>query len=714
MTRFATGFWLVALVCAGCARPAPPAAQPASPPKATPAAETTAVAEVPLLPRDAIFGNPDRANPQISPDGKQLTFLASDEGVLNVWLAPIDHPDQAKPLTHDRGRGIHEYFWAYTGKHVLYLQDTNGDENDKIYAVDVSNGKERVLTPFDEILGPDHKPQKGPDGKPLKPKALILGVSPKVPGEILIGLNKRDPVYHDVYRVDIQSGALREVFRNQGEFDGFVVDHELRPRIGSKPTPDGGRDLLAIGAGKERKLVARVGPSDQATTDVLGFDASEREIYMRDSRGRDTGAALAVDLATGKSRVLAEDPRADASGAMIHPTRYTVQAVSFERERVKWKVLDASIQPDVDAIQALGDADWEVLDRSQDDKKWIVRLDVDDGPQRFYAYDRATKKASFLFVNRTKLEGVRLSKRHPATISSRDGLEMVSYYTLPPGADAGSPGKPSKPLPTVLWVHGGPWYRDTWGYEPVHQWLANRGYAVLSVNYRGSTGFGKSFLNAANREWAGKMHDDLIDAVDWAVKQGIADPKNVCIAGGSYGGYATLVGLTFTPEEFACGVDIVGPSNLLTFIDSIPSYWKPALDDIVLRVGDYRTDEGKAFLTSRSPLSRVDKIERPLLIGQGANDPRVKQAESDQIVNAMLGKKIPVTYLLYPDEGHGFQKPANRISFFAVMEAFLSKHLGGRYEPIGQAFEGSSVEVLEGGSLVPGLADVKSARPKKD
>jgi acetyl esterase/lipase len=327
---------------------------------------------------------------------------------------------------------------------------------------------------------------------------------------------------------------------------------------------------------------------------------------------------------------------------------------------------------------------------------------------RYYRFDREAQKAEFLFTNRQALEGRPLQKMHPHVVKSRDGMDLMCYLTLPPGHDAG--GKADRPVPMVLLVHGGPWGRDGWGFDPLHQLLSNRGYAVLSVNFRGSTGFGKKFLNAGNQEWAGKMHDDLIDAVNWAVAKKIADPSKIALMGGSYGGYATLVGLTFTPDVFACGVDIVGPSNILTLLSTIPPYWAPAVQMFKDRVGDFTSAEGKKFLTERSPLTHVAKIKRPLLIGQGANDPRVKQAESDQIVKAMTERSIPVTYVLFPDEGHGFARPANSLAFNAVAEAFLAKHLGGRYEPVGDAFDGSSLTVPQGAEGVPGL---KEKMPKE-
>ena len=330
---------------------------------------------------------------------------------------------------------------------------------------------------------------------------------------------------------------------------------------------------------------------------------------------------------------------------------------------------------------------------------------VDDGPLRYYYYDHNQRKARFLFTDKEKLQGQDLAKMVPVIIKSRDGLDLVSYYTLPLRSDSNTDGKPDVPLPMVLDVHGGPWARDDWGYNPQHQWLANRGYAVLSVNFRGSTGFGKNFTNAGNLEWGRKMQNDLIDAVEWAVQQGIADPEKIAIMGGSYGGYATLAGLTFTPDTFNCGVDIVGPSNLTSLLQSIPPYWKPELDQLTTRVGDFRTEDGKKLLGERSPLTYVDRIARPLLIAQGANDPRVKQNESDQIVKAMQAKNLPVTYVLYADEGHGFVRPENRLSFYAIAEAFLAEHLGGKYEPIGKDFQGANLTVPAGADEVPGLTD---------
>jgi dipeptidyl aminopeptidase/acylaminoacyl peptidase len=372
------------------------------------------------------------------------------------------------------------------------------------------------------------------------------------------------------------------------------------------------------------------------------------------------------------------------------------------------------VADDLAYLKAAHPGDVEVVSRTLDDSTWVVAYIQDDGPVRYYLYRREADPGEalrFLFVNQPALTGQPLVAMHPVVIESRDGLSLVSYLTLPRGSDPDGDLTPDEPLPMVLYVHGGPWARSSWGYDSLHQWLANRGYAVLDVNFRGSTGFGKTFLNAGNKEWAAKMHDDLIDAVNWAVDRGVADRDRVAIYGGSYGGYAALVGLTFTPETFACAVDIVGPSNLITLLNSIPPYWEPMIELFTTRVGDHRTEEGQAFLRSRSPLTYVHEIERPLLIGQGANDPRVKQAESDQIVQAMQEKDIPVTYVLYPDEGHGFARPENRLSFYAVTEGFLQQSLGGRREPVGDDFRGSTIKVPTGSEYVPGLTEALTSGP---
>lgn len=642
-------------------------------------APTPAGKETGLIPRDVFFGNPERASARFSPDGKYLSFVAPRDGVLNVWVAPADKPADARPVTADTKRGVRQYFWAHDGKHLLYLQDVGGDEDFHLYRVDVAADKTTDLTP----------------GKKLR--ATVQEVSHRRPNEVLVGLNDRDPRYHDLYRFDLAAGTKELVQKNDG-YAGFVTDDDFRVRLAVRMTPDGGTEYLEPDDKGGWKPFESVGMADSLTTRPVFLDKLGTTVYTLDSRGRDTAGVFAVDLKTRAKKLLAEDPRSDAGGFLVHPTENTLQAVSFTRGRTEWKFLDESVKADYDALRKVADGDVSVSSRTTDDKLWLVAFLMDDGPVRFYRYDRPAKKATYLFSHRRDLEGWKLAKMRPVEIKSRDGLDLVCYLTVPAGTEAGKPG------PMVLLVHGGPWARDSWGMNPYHQFLANRGYSVLSVNFRGSTGFGKTFLNAGNREWAGKMHDDLIDAVNWAVKERVADPKRVAIMGGSYGGYSTLVGLTFTPDTFACGVDIVGPSNLQTLLKTIPPYWAPMKQQFATRVGDPDTDAGRKLLAERSPLSRAGAITKPLLIGQGANDPRVKQAEADQIVSAMRGKDIPVTYVLFPDEGHGFARPENSGAFNAVAEAFLAKHLGGRYEAIGGAFGGSTIQVPTGADGVPGLA----------
>jgi dipeptidyl aminopeptidase/acylaminoacyl peptidase len=640
---------------------------------------------IPLIPRKVLFGNPDRAQVRISPDGAYLAWLAPVDGVLNVWVAPRQDLAAARPVTHDTGRGIRFFLWAYTNQHILYIQDKNGDENWRLYRAELKTGEVKDLTPFEGV------------------HAQIQEVSYKFPTEIVVGLNNRDARFHDLYRLNLATGAMTLLQQNDG-FVGFGVDDEYRVRNGGRMTPDGGMDLLqptATGWEPWDSIPAE----DTLTTNLFGFDKTGKYVFMMDSRGRNTSALYEMEIATKKARLLAEDPRADAGDVVIHPTEKHVQAISFTYERKSWQILDPAIEPDLTYLHTVADGEVEIISRTLDDKVWIVAYLVDNGPVRFYIYDHATRQASFLFTNRQELEGQPLVKMIPAVFKSNDGLDLVAYYSLPSGSDSNHDGIPDQPLPMVLMPHGGPWGRDFWGYHPWHQWMANRGYAVLCVNFRSSTGFGKAFTNAGDKEWGGKIIQDQIDAVEWAIKTGIADPARVAVEGGSFGGYSTLAGLTMFPEAFACGVDLVGPSNLITLLETIPPYWKPQLELFTTRVGDFRTEEGRALLKKHSPLTYVDRICRPLLIGQGANDPRVKQAESDQIVKAMQAKNIPVTYVLYPDEGHGFARPENNMSFNAIAEAFLAKVLGGRHEPVGEDFKGSSLQVLVGAADVPGLPE---------
>ncbi len=641
---------------------------------------------VPLIPRKLLFDNPDKTMPRLSPDGTRLSYLAPVNGVLNVWVGPVDDPEAAKPVTNDTNRGIRMYEWIYTSQHLLYIQDIGGDENWRIYGVNLETGRVTDFTPIENVA------------------AQIQMTSPKHPTKVLIALNDREPQFHDLHLLDITTGERSLVLENDRGFIGFNTDYDFNVRFGVLMTPDGGADMFER-AGNDWKLLFHIEMEDMMTTQPFGFDISGRTLYLGDSRGRNTSALMAYDTQTGSFQLLAENPKADLEGVLLHPTEKRVQAASFNYLRTTWTVLDPAIQPDLDFLAAFVDGDPHIVSRTSDDRFWVIAYDFDNSPMRYYRYDRQEKKMDFLFTNRKALEGQPLTKIWPVVIPSRDGLELVSYYTLPYGSDTQTPGRPDQPLPMVLFVHGGPWGRDVWGYDPFHQWLSNRGYVILSVNFRASTGFGKAFTNAGNKEWGVAMHNDLLDAVDWAVKEGIAEKNAIAIMGGSYGGYATLAGLTFTPDVFACGVDIVGPSNLITLLETIPPYWAPMLEMLTSRVGDHRTEEGREFLKSRSPLTFADRIRKPLLIAQGANDPRVKQAEADQIVQAMQAKNIPVTYVLYPDEGHGFARPENDLSFSAVAEAFLASVLEGRFEPIGDDFKGSSITVPIGAEQIAGLKE---------
>ena len=651
--------------------------------------------KVQLISRDVFFGNPDRTNPLISPDGTKISYLAPVNGVMNVWVGPIDDPDAARPVTHDMRRGIRVYFWAYTNKHLLYLQDPSGGENWVVHAINLSTAKTKALTPTSATRPGARRSHKV--------TARIQRVSHKFPYEILVGLNDRDPARHDIYRLSIATGERTLVQRNDG-FLGFLTDDEYDVRLAARLTPDGGSELLMPTPNGNWHQFAKIPMQDMFTTSPIDFNESGTVLYMVDSRGRNTAALTSLNLETGESKILAKDYRADITDdLLLHLTKKFPQAVSSTYTRKKWHFLDPVLEDDFSMLREIADGELSVNSRTLDDSRWIVSFELDNGPVRYYHFDRTQKKIRFLFASRSALDGLPLATMHPIVIKSRDGLNLVSYYTLPVGADSDFDGRPDQPLPMVLNVHGGPWWRDAWGYDSWHQWLANRGYAVLSVNFRGSTGFGKNFINAANREWGGRMHDDLIDAVQWAIDEGIADADRVAIMGGSYGGYAALVGMTFTPDVFACGTAVVGPSNLVSFLQTIPPAWDPNAQMWATRVGDHRTADGRSFLQQRSPLNFVDQIKRPMMIVHGANDPSVNQGESDRIVSAMQQNDVPVTYLIYPDEGHGIARPANRMAFFAVAEAFLAEHLGGRYEPIGDDLDRSRLMIPVGAGEIPSV-----------
>jgi dipeptidyl aminopeptidase/acylaminoacyl peptidase len=614
-----------------------------------------ATSAAPLIPLKVLFGNPERTQPRLSPDGQRLAYIAPLDGVLNVWVGPVGSDAGGgafEPVTRDTDRGIRLYFWAEDGRHLVYLQDKGGDENWRLYAVDPATNRIRDLTPFENV------------------QARPLEKNKRFPNELLVELNRRDPRLHDVHRLNLATGDLELVAENPGNVAGWVADVGMRVHGALSAYPDGGFGLLVRKTEEDDwHELLRWGPEDGLNSGPVGFSEDGARMFLKDSREANAARLVRLDLHTEEVEILAEDPEFDVSGVLVHPDTREVQAATVTRARTEWIVFDEAVREDFAAIAKLHPGDFAVVSRDRADENWLVTFTVDDGPVSYYAYDRGEKQGTHLFDNRPELKEYTLAPMEPVSFETRDGLKIHGYLTVPPAMGR-------KHLPMILNVHGGPWARDLWGYDPEAQWLANRGYACLQVNYRGSTGYGKRFLNAGNREWGAKMHDDLVDAVGWAVENGIADPERVAIYGGSYGGYAALVGATFTPDLFRCAVDFVGPSNLITLIRSIPPYWKTLVAVFYERVGNPETE--KEFLESRSPLFRVDQIKIPMLIAQGANDPRVKQAESEQIVAAMEEKGIDHEYLLFPDEGHGFAKPENRLKFYAAAERFLAKHLGGR------------------------------------
>ena len=649
-----------------------------------------------LVDRELYFGNPDKIQVRISPDGKYFSYRAPVNGVMNIWVAPIDNPDDAQPITQDTLRGIQSYQWSYKSGNILYAQDKGGDENWHVHLVDVESKTDTDLTPQEEIKGPDGKPLTDPNtGKIVRPRADIMSVSRETPNEILIQINNSDPSNMDVYKVDLTTHKMNLVVKDEA-FLQILADNMNNIRLASRTDPEGGQIVYKYNNGSWDEYF-RVPQEDMLSFAFFGFDKNNENAYMIDSRGRDKAALYALNLKTDEKKVIAENDKSDIADLLVHPTTYEVEAYATDYLRKQWIPLIDEAKADLDYLEGFKEGDLSVYFRSTDNNTWILAYDSPQEYLKYYKYDRKAKNAELLVSSKPAFDNIKLANMYPIEIESRDGHKLVSYLTIPRELDVD--GRTSKPAPTVLLVHGGPWGRDNFGFNGMHQWLANRGYVVLSTNFRGSTGFGKNFVNIAAEEWAGKMHDDLIDAVDWMVEEKIADNEKVAIMGGSYGGYATLVGLTYTPDVFACGVDIVGPSNLNTLLNTIPPYWKSFRDVFVHHIGDPDTEEGAALLEDRSPLNRVDSIVKPLLIGQGANDPRVKQAESDQIVKAMNEKQIPVTYVLYPDEGHGFARPENNLSFFAVTEAFLAQHIGGRYQVIGDDFKNSSIQIIDPGNI---------------
>jgi len=607
--------------------------------------------DLPLIPLEILFGNPKKAGMQLSFDGTRLAYFAPDEGVLNVWVKTVGAEDD-RPVTRERERPVLYYKWARNNRHIMYIQDSNGDENYHVFVLDLDSNTITDATPFPNV------------------QAMPLKTSRHHPDTVLLTINKDNVEVHDVYRYELQTGNLTKVVENPGNISDYYADEQLRVRAAQIAHPDGSFTLL-VRADEHApwEPLAEWGPEDAMHTRLLSFSGDGQTVYLEDARGTDTSRLIKIDLASRTCETLVQDSVADLESVVFHPVTRAPLAVSFNRDRIRYHVLDPSIADDLSTVQRISDGDALVLRISDDTMNWLVYMLRDDGSDAYYTYNRSTGQTALLLRILPELDDYQLAKMRPVSFAARDGLTIHGYLTLPVN-------QPTNNLPLILNVHGGPYHRDTWGYNPEAQWMANRGYACFQVNFRGSTGYGKRHVNAATREWGGKMHDDLVDAVSWAVEQGIADPERVAIYGASYGGYAALVGATFTPDLFCCASAECGPSNLTTFMRTIPPYWSTFAPTLKARVGDPDVDE--QFLQARSPLFKAQQIRIPLFIAHGANDPRVNIDETKQLLAALEANGIPHEFMVFPDEGHGCAKPENRLKLYAALEAFFAKHLGGR------------------------------------
>ena len=628
----------------------------------------------PLIDRELFFGDPEIAGAQLSPDGKYIAFIKPLDGTRNVWVKKTDEPfDKARPITADTRRPIPGYFWSQDGKYVLFVQDKAGDENYNVYAVD-----------------PAAKPaegQKVPAARNLtdakEVRAFIYAVPESDPDTIYVGLNDRDKAWHDLYRVKISTGERTLVRKNTDRVVGFTFDHKGVLRLAQRSAENGDTEIFRVDGDKLEKIYSC---NVFESCGVHRFHKDDKRVYLETNKGdRDLTQLLLMDPATGKEELVASDPRkrVDVGSPIFSDKSEELVGVSFEDDRVHIVWFSKEYEADYEWLRKqFPGRDVNPYSSTEDEKLWLVSANGDTEPGETYLFNRGARKLALQYRIREKLVRDHLAPMQAIRYKSSDGLEIPAFLTLPKGVEP-------KNLPLVVVPHGGPWARDTWGYDGLAQFVANRGYAVLQPNFRASTGYGKKFLNAGNNQWGEKMQDDITWGVKHLVDQGIVDPKRVGIMGGSYGGYATLAGLAFTPDVYAAGVSIVGPSNLITLLDSIPPYWEAIRKMFVERMGDPQSAEGKARLEKQSPLNSAEKIKSPLLVIQGANDPRVKKAESDQIVVALRERGFPVEYIVAPDEGHGFARPVNNMAAFASAEKFLAKHLGGRYQ------EGMTPEVTQ-------------------
>jgi len=670
------------LICAGVVPGALPEAW----------ARAEAVQQTTLVPRDEFFASPTYSELQISPDGKALAFLHPLNGVLNIWVAPIDDLASATPVTRFDSRPPDGFQWSADGRFLLILKDIGGEEHSQLW---IANLEKRT------VINATADPAV---------QTKIVKVSARRPGEILVGMNIRDPRYRDIYRIDLATGQRAEVFRNETNYIEVIADPDFNIRMGVRGNADGSWTYFRLDPAGPSEFMSMPLVSLR-NSKVFGLDAAGR-LTMLDSRDGDKANLVSVDLASGKKALLAEARRADIMEPLFDEENGALIATREDPLVNEWTVRSDDVRAEFAALEAAVAGPFRIAGQTPDNARWLLLETVPNRADRYSWWDRKGRTLTPLVSMRPALDERTLARRTPVTITSRDGLSLPSYLTLPTGAKLGADGMPVKPAPLVLLVHGGPWLRDDLAFDPQHAWLADRGYAVLSVNFRGSSGFGSAFMAKADRKWSETMHDDLLDAVQWSIDKGVTAKDRVAVMGLSYGGYSTLVSLSFTPDTFQCGVDLAGPSNLVRLASAMPEWWTWQKPQFLNRMGDPSTPEGAADLLRRSPISRVDAISKPLLVTNGANDPRIFPDQSQEIVDALKARGKRVTYAFYPDEGHVYAKDGSNISFAAIAEHFLSKCLGGKAEPYGDDLVGSRVELKTGAGFVPGLEKALQAGAK--
>jgi dipeptidyl aminopeptidase/acylaminoacyl peptidase len=628
----------------------------------------------PLIDRELIFGNPEIVTPELSPDGRFLAFEKPWKNTRNIYVKGVDEPfSAARLLTTETKRPIPGYFWTRNSKYILYVKDNDGDENFNIYAVD-----------------PAAKPEASAEAPPSRDLTGLKGVRvalydiPKrKPDVVYIGLNDRDKAWHDLYELKLSTGEKTLLRKNTERISAWTFDLQGNLRMASRSAENGDTEILRVDADKFTKVYSC---SVFEQCDILRFAKDGKRAYLVTNKGEDLDltALELFDPETGKMEMVESDPlkRVDFGTAVFSEATDELTNTNYEDDRVRRYFRDKHDEADFKWLEAkLGGKDVRRASVTDDEQTWLIVANSDTEPGETYLFDRKNRSLALQFKVREKLPRESLAEMKPVSYKSSDGLVIPAYLTLPKGV-------PAKKLPAIIFPHGGPWGRDVWAYNPYAQFFANRGYAVLSMNFRGSTGYGKKYIDAGNDEWGRKMQDDVTWGAKYLIAEGIADPKRIGIFGGSYGGYATLAGVAFTPDVYAAAVDLFGPSNLITLLNSIPPYWEAGRQMFYKRMGDPTTPEGKALLVERSPLTSAAKIKTPLMIAQGANDPRVNHSESEQIVVALRDRGFPIEYLLIPDEGHGFARPVNNMASFMATEKFFAKYLGGRYQ------EGGTPEVV--------------------